>query len=319
MSIINHRFCHIPHRKYCYTISFFVALTLAQLIIFDSRVEALELQVESISSNPGETVTINVNVADYDQEQIAAAVFTLTYNSDYLSLISVDSNFFDSFINQWDLLNPGPDPSPDTSVVVDGQTFSKPLIHNTVGSSSSTKTMVAGVRVKAGAPSTLFSFTFVIDSSSPSAIYPISIQPTMINNTHAGYSLGGETIPILTDSIEGETDLSVAFPSYSPSIVNGTIVVEEIFVDSDSDGIEDSWEMNYFGNLTTATSISDFDKDGYTDLQEYLNSVANETDPEGASYDPKVFNAPGGIGYNPPRNSSAFWNLMLPAILNAAH
>ncbi|MFC1882956.1 S8 family serine peptidase, partial [Thermodesulfobacteriota bacterium] len=48
-----------------------------------------------------------------------------------------------------------------------------------------------------------------------------------------------------------------------------------INADSDEDGIDDSWEIQYFGNLTTATNITDSDGDGLLDRDEY----ANETDP----------------------------------------
>lgn len=50
-------------------------------------------------------------------------------------------------------------------------------------------------------------------------------------------------------------------------------------VDSDGDGIADAWELQHFGNLTTANAKSDFDGDGFTDLQEYLAG----TDPKDAS------------------------------------
>jgi hypothetical protein len=39
--------------------------------------------------------------------------------------------------------------------------------------------------------------------------------------------------------------------------------------DSDGDGIADSWEMKYFGNLTTANGTSCYNGDGKTDLQKY--------------------------------------------------
>lgn len=43
------------------------------------------------------------------------------------------------------------------------------------------------------------------------------------------------------------------------------------FDDTDSDGIADAWEMQHFGNLTAAGgSNSDADKDGISDLAEYL-------------------------------------------------
>lgn len=283
-----------------------------QLAVCNSKATALEMQVQNVTGNAGDTVTVDITVADYSLEQIAAAVFTLTYNGDYLTLANVESTFFDTFLNQWNLLDPVPSPLPETSVEIDGQIYTQPLLFNTVPSTTQYSTMIAGVRVVAGTPTTLFTLTFTIDETAPNAIYPISIQPTIIDNTAAGYSSAGESIPILTDYIEGETDPALAYPTYSPTIINGRIVVEAVFVDTDGDGIEDSWEMTHFNSLDVADSTSDFDNDGYTDLQEYLNSVALETDPLGADYDPRVANAPGGTGYNPPRNTgAAVWNFML--------
>ena len=46
--------------------------------------------------------------------------------------------------------------------------------------------------------------------------------------------------------------------------------------DTDGDGIGDEWEIVRFGNLTTATLTSDFDKDGVSDHHEY----AALTDPK---------------------------------------
>ncbi len=42
--------------------------------------------------------------------------------------------------------------------------------------------------------------------------------------------------------------------------------------DSDSDGMQDWWEMRYFGNLTQG-GAQDFDHDGYTNLQEYASGT----------------------------------------------
>ena len=46
--------------------------------------------------------------------------------------------------------------------------------------------------------------------------------------------------------------------------------------DTNGNGIADAWELLNFGNLTTATATSDFDRDGISDLQEYLEG----TDPK---------------------------------------
>ncbi|MFH0879424.1 MAG: hypothetical protein V2A34_06895 [Lentisphaerota bacterium] len=59
--------------------------------------------------------------------------------------------------------------------------------------------------------------------------------------------------------------------------------------DSDHDGIEDDWEMKYFGSLTGTGVSSNFDGDAYTDAEEY----AADCDPKNAQsfLDVKV---PGG-------------------------
>jgi M6 family metalloprotease-like protein len=76
-------------------------------------------------------------------------------------------------------------------------------------------------------------------------------------------------------------------------------IVANFYADSDNDSIADDWEMQYFGNLTTANATSDFDKDGYSDRQEYLNFVAGEKDSAGADYDPTKKNAPPGGNWLP--------------------
>jgi hypothetical protein len=68
-------------------------------------------------------------------------------------------------------------------------------------------------------------------------------------------------------------------------------------VDSDGDGIHDDWERIIFGNLTTANDTSDFDKDGYSDKQEYLNKDLKDS--KGDFFTPVLWkNAPDGSGYN---------------------
>ncbi|WP_417909802.1 hypothetical protein [Candidatus Electronema sp. PJ] len=101
--------------------------------------------------------------------------------------------------------------------------------------------------------------------------------------------------------------------TYTTAPITNNCTVTALFreTDSDGDGIDDAWEEEYFGDLTTANALTDWDKDGYTDLQEYLNWLAGETDPKGAVYDPKVKNAPGGTGYEDNSYLQSVYKLLL--------
>ncbi len=63
--------------------------------------------------------------------------------------------------------------------------------------------------------------------------------------------------------------------------------------DSDGDGIADEWELNSFGNLTTATASSDYDHDGQSDYAEFISG----TDPKNASSYLLVQTQPGATGF----------------------
>ncbi len=241
--------------------------TILLLLSLHNQAEALQLKVGSGEANPGAGISVDISVSEYDQERIAAASFSLIYNSEYLTLTGIDSDFFDTFQNQWLSLNPVPDPLPPTHVEVDGQIFNQPLLFNTLDG----MTLVVGASVQARTLNTLFTLHFMISETAPAGNYPISVSPIIINNTAAGYSAAGEALPILVGAIEGELDPALAYPIYSPSIVNGAITVQTTgFIDTDTDGIADSWEIQFFGDLASADRNSDFDGDGSSDLQEYL-------------------------------------------------
>lgn len=67
---------------------------------------------------------------------------------------------------------------------------------------------------------------------------------------------------------------------------------DDTFEDTDKDGLPDSWEMQYFGNLNE-TATGDFDNDSYNNLEEYTKS----TDPKDAKDHPGADgNGGGGSG-----------------------
>ena len=92
-----------------------------------------------------------------------------------------------------------------------------------------------------------------------------TVDIRMINNVLTGTGFDHEIDSL--DWAEGR----VAFPEMSP----GTP-----YTDTDNDGMADTWEMDHFGDLTTAkyddVFKTDYDGDGYPDLEEFLNG----SDPE---------------------------------------
>ncbi|MHC9510379.1 fibronectin type III domain-containing protein [Kangiella sp. M94] len=77
-----------------------------------------------------------------------------------------------------------------------------------------------------------------------------------------------------------DNSIRIAFIAILLSICS--IVSAEI-VDSDNDGLDDSWEIEHFGNLTQ-TSEGEVDGDGFTNLEEFYA----ETDPSDHSSSPAV-------------------------------
>jgi len=374
----------------------------------------------TVGTNSGASdATLQVPITVDNPVGIAGAAFTVTYDTTALTLIDIESTFFDTFANQW--VGTPNEASAPTSVTVDSQTYSQPLITNDI---TGVGTRIAAARCTAETTSsntTLFTLSFRLKSGAQVTTYNIGITATTLNNTDAGYAAEGEAIPVLVGSDLSVTDLtdpsafpilldpangigtvvagSVTFTALGTYSISGTVgytgsQTGTIYVgafdgpdpgtankisctpidqpgaftieglpngtyyigayrdsdggvtspdimdrdpteargmyptletptavtvsdgnvtginfsisdpDSDSDGIPDYWEKTHFGNLTTADATSDYDKDGYSDLQEYTN---------GGSYDPTVQDEPGGNGYNSATDSRvapASWTLI---------
>jgi hypothetical protein len=61
-----------------------------------------------------------------------------------------------------------------------------------------------------------------------------------------------------------------------PAISWPTLAPGAPAIDNDIDGMPDAWERHYFGSTSRGSwsdSKGDFDSDGYTDLEEYLNGT----------------------------------------------
>jgi len=63
---------------------------------------------------------------------IVGAAFTLTYNNQYLTLIDIQSSFFDTFANQWASIVPPPHPMPPIQITVGSIGYTQPLLYSQI-------------------------------------------------------------------------------------------------------------------------------------------------------------------------------------------
>ncbi|MCI5167187.1 MAG: right-handed parallel beta-helix repeat-containing protein [Candidatus Electrothrix sp. GM3_4] len=138
----------------------------------------------------------------------------------------------------------------------------------------------------------------------------ISLDPRFSD----GYQLATESPCIGTgQSLDGEPVDMGAYGGSTAQLINTAATA--MLADTDQDGIDDAWEMLFFGNLTTANSTSDYDRDGYSDVQEYLNNLHRHVDPDGTAFDLSAANEPGGEGYKVVEKENMI-NRALGTILN---
>lgn len=300
---------------------YYFLCTATALLLPPGPAQALELRISSENASSGDSIAVEITAQDYNQEAVAAAAFTVTYNADQLVLNSIASDFFSTFLDQWNATDPVPNPLPPVSVEMNGQSYTRPLVFHTDDGTSQGKIRLAAARAKAGTPTVLFTLHFTVKNTATTGIYPLALTPTVVNNTEAGYDAAGEAVSMLIGAVEGETNLALAYPAYSPDIVNGSVAIQEGVLDTDNDGIDDNWEKSFFNDLTSLTATGDFDQDGYSDVQEYLNDLNGQNDSQGNSYNPKVKNAPNGTGYIPvpvASEQNSFLLMVLPAIISGS-
>lgn len=281
-------------------------LVLGLCLLIPSGAGAEVLTVTPPTGDIHAGTSIDVTIAIDDSLAVAGSAFTLVYDTDVFLLTGISSTVFNTFTSQWQSLDSPPDPPPPADVTVSGQLYTQPLIGNTAADG----TMIAAARVNSGVnASTLFTLTFTIDNDAPLGSYPITIQPTILNNSAAGYPADGMAVPVLVGAIAGQTDPTLAYPVIPVSLVSGNIVL--IILDNDTDGIDDNWEIKYFGSINDANATSDSDHDGYSDKQEYLNQTNEIVDSNGDIFNPNAKNAPNGVGYVGKNFMPAIYMLML--------
>src|SRR5205814_343596 len=126
---------------------------------------------------------------------------------------------------------------------------------------------VSGVKIRWA--NTAVRFDSVHDASSH------TFQNSALEQSGTGLSANGSKVAIINS-----THCAVQTPvsSGQPYAFTGSLT-ENCNGDADSDGLPDSWEVHYFGNITSQNGTGDADGDGLTNRQEYLGS-SNPTSPD---------------------------------------
>ncbi len=249
----------------------------------------------TLTVKEGSAFVLEVRVDD--ASAVAGAAFTVTYDGNHILVPTATSSFFGTFVSQ-----NIPTPNNQGYVTVNSVDYYSPLV--THPESATGKTMLAGARKDNGSGANVALFTLHCESIGDPGTYTIAITKTTIENAQAGFAqpteidelVGLDNSSYVTHNVTERKDLTVT-----------------VILDADNDGISDTWEIDHVPQgtpagteLTVFSASGDYDNDGYTDLQEFLNR--NELDPQGAVYDPLAANAPYGTGYI---NSATF----LPAVL----
>lgn len=241
-------------------VGFFVCLALVR----SAFAEDFNLQlIGEQNVTQGMEFTVSVNAISTDQgKSVAGAAFTVEYDAAVLTFVRATSSFFGTFAAQ------GITP---TSVVVDGVTYSQPLIAN---NNSSGKVMVAAASAKAkttpaGSNTNLFQLQFTVKENASVGTSSITLHQSTISNTSAGYAAGGEAIPVLMGATNTGT-----YPSFTVALSDHTIHVAGNG-DLDGDGLADGDEINIHH---TDPLKADTDSDGFSDGEEVAAST-NPLDP----------------------------------------
>ncbi|GBC64051.1 hypothetical protein DENIS_5052 [Desulfonema ishimotonii] len=195
----------------------------------------------SVEAPTGPVSTFQVNIKVDDSTSILGSAFTVEYDTTALEVTDVTSTFFDTFTNQF--AQAGCTDCPG-SVTVSGNTYTQPVLDNNV---SGTGTRIAAARaVEDSSPGnkTIFTLDFQFNGGTEGQAYPITIKPTVLNNTDAGYSSSGEEIDLLV----GYEDSTQSYPvllsaadynagaDVSANVENGGAVTSDFTLDIDGNG-----------------------------------------------------------------------------------
>jgi hypothetical protein len=230
------------------------AMNAAFALLAASPSFALELSIPMVEAEKDECVEIPLTV--HNGLNITSAAFTVTFNTTALE-VEATSEFFPSIADQLD-------ESSEVAPILLVDDVS--LLSTFVTAPKSNGIALAGMRLgPAPAGSAMIATLAVkLKAGQPAGTYDIDIVPTEMTTAVAGYS-DGEKLHLVR-GVDNAVLLSRT--DYADAVVPGFVKFEEGAVDSDGDGLIDSWELEFFGDLTSTAGREDGDGDGRNDLLE---------------------------------------------------
>lgn len=248
-------------------------LLLALLLGLATHAAAMTITAGPAAQAPDGKRLLPITLSDLGETPVASVAgtaFTLTFDTAALNLETVTSEFFAPFKEQF--AKAKTQPLPEIPPLQKA-----PVIWNEI---DGTGAAIAGARcIATSETKTLFRLTFSLKpGANAAAIYPVRIRPTTLSDTGAGYAADGETIPVL---LAADATQAIDSPEAYPIVIddkasgalveNGHLSFNADTVDSDGDGMDDAWEIEHFGDITTAGIDTDSDGDGIFDRDEYQN------------------------------------------------
>ncbi|HMO04654.1 MAG TPA: S8 family serine peptidase [Kiritimatiellia bacterium] len=93
----------------------------------------------------------------------------------------------------------------------------------------------------------------------------------------------------------GTNTVTVTGSNSTGSATSAVVVITRESNDTDGDGIDDAWEMYFFGSLTNANAFTDSDNDGFVDLHEFLAGTVPTNASSLLMVDGGAVSGPGGM------------------------
>ena len=118
------------------------------------------------------------------------------------------------------------------------------------------------------------------------------------NGVPLGGSATNDALLLQNVSTNNEGEYTVRLTNPSGSVTSAPAL---LMIDSDADGVADSWETTYFTNLNQ-TATADFDGDGVSNLQEFLDST-NPTNSAAALFRLTVLRDGGSVAILPDQST----------------